>query len=333
MLLRRPVRRRLVQSGHAGPARPYHSGVATRPEVPDSTSPGLGTEDAAASRTSRPQEPPGRDGFVPQGLPGPSRAPLSPPARTPTAPRSRALGVLLWLALALGLAGMATGVLGGVAQFLPRTFTRTQSREIMAWEVGQRWRTWPAGKIFPARISYRLTGSVLGGSTSLVLTARRIGIAPQAGCEQATDPALGRLLDRHGCLAVLRATYADATGALAVTVGVVVLPSASAAARASSAALPSQNGPGLRAVPFSHTVVAGFGDPERQLRLTWKLAPGPYLILATAGYADGRRRAQETAGLYAQGEMRGAAEGIMRWVASHLGAPPPRPKCPNGPAC
>jgi hypothetical protein len=233
--------------------------------------------------------------------------------------------------LVLALTGVAVSVSGLTAQILPRTFSAAQRQQIMAWEMGKRWRTWPAGEIFPKAVSYRVPGSVLGGGPALHLTAYRIGIARQARCRAATDEAVAKVLVRHGCLAVLRATYGDATQSLAVTVGVAVLP-AVGAADASSQSLPGGSGlsPGVRAVPFHRTVVARFGNRQRQLSLD--RVAGPYLVFATVGYADGRRR-QPGADPYAKSEMLSVADGIVGWVASHLGASPPPPHCPAGPAC
>ena len=179
-----------------------------------------------------------------------------------------------------------------------------------------------------------MPGSALGGAADLALVAHRIGITRQVSCRAATDPAVARVLARHGCLAVLRATYGDATQSLAVTVGVAVLPSP-AAARATQRALPSQAGkgprPGVRAVPFRHTPVARFGNRQRQM--SWERGTGPYLVFATVGYADGRRRVPEAANGYATAEMLGLEGGVGGWVAAHIGAAPPPPACPGGPAC
>src|SRR5206468_3718389 len=83
-------------------------------------------------------------------------------------------------------------------------------------------------------------------------------------------------LARYRCLAVLRATYDDATQSLAVTVGVVVLPGP-AAASASLEALRGQNGknprPGVRAVSFRRTPVARFGNRQRQLSSVRRVGP------------------------------------------------------------
>ena len=277
-------------------------------------------------------------------LPGPvpvPRHPFSPPVpvtsaseqlptRT-TASRPRRKGLLLAV-LSLSLVGLLAATAGLVVQLLPRTFNTAQKQQIIAWELGKRWRIWPAAEIFPDSIQYPVPGEALGG-TNLSLAAHRVGIARQASCHTATDAAVARVLARYGCLAVLRATYADATQSLAVTVGVAVLPSP-AAAGVSLHALPGQHGnprPGVRAVSFHRTPVARFGNRQRQLSSVKRA--GPYLVFTTVGYADGRRRVHEAANLYATAEMLGLEGGVGGWVARHLGAAPPPPACPGGPAC
>jgi hypothetical protein len=236
--------------------------------------------------------------------------------------------------LTLALAGLAVALTGLVVQILPRTFSAAQKQQITAWQMGRRWRQWPAGEIFPPAVHYQIPALALGGPSGLTLAAHRAGIASQASCPAATDAAAAQVLLSHGCRAMLRATYTDATQSLAVTVGVAVLPSP-AAARAAQQDLPGIEGsrlaPGLRAVPFRHTLVARFGDRQRQL--SWDRTAGPYLVLATVGYADGRRRVNESSNLYATAEMVGLENGIGGWVAAHLGAAPPPPRCPGGPAC
>lgn len=247
--------------------------------------------------------------------------------------RRRRRGLFLLL-LALALAGLAAATAGMVVQFLPRTFSAAQKQQIMAWEMGKRWRLWAAGEIFPHTVQYQIPAVALSGPAGLTLVADRVGIASQASCPAAADPPAARVLLSHGCTAVLRATYTDATQSLAVTVGVAVLPSP-AAARAAFRDMPSTGrsglAPGLRAVPFRRTLVARFGDRQRQL--SWDRAAGPYLVFATVGYADGRRRVHESSNLYATAEMVGLEDGIGGWVAAHLGAAPPPPRCPGGPAC
>jgi len=278
-------------------------------------------------------------------VPGPQRpvTPPSPPAgphaypparRKAPRPRPRRKG--LWLTvLVLSLVGVVAATAGLVVQLLPRTFDSVQKQQLTTWEMGKRWRAWPAGKIFPDTVRYQVPGSAFGGPDGLVLDAHRIGIASQASCQEATDASVARVLARYGCLAVLRATYDDATQSLAVTVGVAILPGPTEA-RASLRALPGRSGstaprPGVRAVAFHRTLVARFGNRQRQL--SWQREAGPYLVFATVGYADGRRRVQETANIYATAEMLGLEYGVGDWVARHLGAAPRAPSCPGGPAC
>lgn len=239
--------------------------------------------------------------------------------------------------LAAGLAGLAVSVAGLVIQVLPRTFSPAQQHQITAWEISGRWRAWPAGRIFPPAVRYQLPGSVLAATAGLELTAQRAGIGPQASCRAATDPAVARVLATHSCLAVLRATYGDATQSMAVTVGVVVFPDA-AAEQAAARALPAgvlpggmMFTPGVRAVRFRGTTAAVFGPAQRQL--SWASSQGPYLIMAAAGYADGRPRVRESADPYATAEMRSLAEGVAGRVGAALTAPPPPPHCPGAPGC
>jgi hypothetical protein len=232
--------------------------------------------------------------------------------------------------LVLGCAGLALSGLGIVQQLLPRTFTPAQRAQIMAWEAGKRWRAWPAGQIFPPTIGYRLPGAAFGGGAGLALTASRVGIARQARCRAATAPGVAAVLARHGCLAVLRATYDDPTKTLAVTIGVAVLPGAAAVA-AAARQLRRRSRPGVRAVSFPRTPVAEFRGAAGQI--SWQLAAGPYLVLATVGYADGRPWLASSNDSYTREEMLSLATGVGRWVATHLGAAPAPPHCPGAPAC
>ncbi|HEV2450638.1 MAG TPA: hypothetical protein VGS62_01770 [Streptosporangiaceae bacterium] len=200
----------------------------------------------------------------------------------------------------------------------------------MAWQVASRWRIWPAGKTFPASIGYADSAAFFSsGPAGLPLDARRAGIAPQASCAESIDSALARVLERHGCTAVLRATYTDATGTFMITLGVVV----SRGAAPAPGTLPGGRGlrPGVRPVAFAGTLAARFGIRQRQLANA--LAYGPYLILYTAGYTDGRRRDQVAANPYIASEMTSAAKGIAAAVGTRLGSPPPPPTCPGAPGC
>jgi len=244
--------------------------------------------------------------------------------------------LLLAAGLLAGLAGLAVSAGAAVIQFLPRHFSAAQQSQVMAWEVGSRWRSWPAGQIFPSAIGYELPGSAFGGGPSLALHAQRVGIAPQASCRDATARTVGRLLVKRGCVAVLRATYQDTTQTFAVTVGVAVLPvtpAADAPAAGAASALRTSGGPRswLRAVSFRHTATAHFAGPGH--KVAWSHAAGPYLVLATVGYADGRPWLSQGHDTYTKAELTSLAAGVGHWVAGRLGATPPVPHCPGSPGC
>jgi hypothetical protein len=233
------------------------------------------------------------------------------------------------LAAVLGVAGLAASAAGLAAQILPRQFTPTQQRQITAWETASRWRTWPAGKIFPAVVSYQLSGTVFDATSGLALKAHRVGIAPQSSCAAATDKALARVLAADGCQGVLRATYTDATDSYVVTVGVAVVRGTAPAL----SHLPQGHGlrPGVKAVPFRRTLTAGFTDRDRQLSGAYRR--GPYLVLYTVGYTDSRRYDHVSMDSYAAGEMTGVGAGLAGRIGGALGAPPPPPRCPGTPGC
>jgi hypothetical protein len=89
--------------------------------------------------------------------------------------------------------------------------------------------------------------------------------------------------------------------------------------------------PWLRAVPFRHTATAHFADPGN--KVGWSSAKGPYLVLATVGYADGRPWLRQGNDTYTKAEMHSLAAGVIESVSSRLGAPPPVPHCPGSPGC
>jgi hypothetical protein len=255
-----------------------------------------------------------------------------PPEPTPQADRSRLRSGLTVAAVVLGLAGLAASAAGIAVQVLPRRFSAAQQQQIMAWESARRWRASPAGRIFPAIVSYQLPSFALSGPAGLSLRARRVGIAGRVNCAAGADPAAAAVLSRHGCAAMLRATYIDATGSLVVTIGVAVMPDTAATA-ASIRALPSRHGvrSGVRPLAFGNTLTAGFGSAQRQL--SYAVAAGPYLILSVAGYADGRPRVRVSSDAYAQGEMASLANGVADAVSVPLGALPSPPTCPGAPGC
>ncbi|RAY13302.1 hypothetical protein DPM19_19645 [Actinomadura craniellae] len=197
----------------------------------------------------------------------------------PVGPRPVALGVA-----AACLVVMVPALLA-VQRELGRAPTGAErARAVLAEQAG-RWRSWPAGRLFPGTIAYTLA---VGGRE----TARRVGIGPGTGCAAAVDVPLRDGLRRAGCRAVLRATYLDAPQGLVITVGVLVLPDPAAAAR-TAARLPSGRSvasPGLRALPFPGSVTSRFGDAARQAAAV--AHRGPYVVAATVGYTDGRPAAR-----------------------------------------
>lgn len=257
-------------------------------------------------------------------------------AARPSRRRTRGTGQAAALIAAIfGGIGLVVAVAGLAIQMLPRHFSASQQRQIMAWEVSKRWRTLPAGTIFPASVRYQLPASAVNDFTAIDLDAARVGIAPQAACASAADPAAAAILGQDGCQALLRATYTDESATYVVTVGVAVLPT-TARASAAEAALAAADkgaypGPGVRAVAFGGTPSGRFGNAQRQLSRSF--SAGPYLIMYTAGYADGRPRVSISNDTYAQDEMTSAARGAAQAVAGTIAAPPPVPHCPGTPGC
>ena len=234
--------------------------------------------------------------------------------------------------LVVGLAGLAVAAVGIAHALLPRQLTAAQRRQISDWEMERRWRALPAGKIFPASVSYTVPAADLYSGSGLTLHAQRLAISRPEGCAGAFDAAAGRVLGQLGCSTVLRATYLDASGSMVATIAVAVLPGTTAA-NAAYARLPgtAAGAPGpAHAFAVAGTPAAGFGDAERQLSID--VAAGPYVILSTAGFADGRTL-RVAANDYMSREMESLAGGLVRSVQNNLGKPPPEPACPGAPGC
>jgi hypothetical protein len=262
--------------------------------------------------------------------------PPESPAKNGRAPVGRGrggwrLGVTL-TALVIGLAGLVASATGVAGQVLPRRFSAAQAQQIVAWETAKRWRTMPAGKIFPASVTYQLPAYDLTPGNELPLVADRVGIAPQTTCAVGSDPAAARVLSARGCQAMLRATYADETDSLLVTVGVAVMPSAAAARSAAGRLSDSRQQPsGVRAAAFPDTLASTFDDQQRQL--SQAVSSGPYLFLAAAGYADGRPQVPVSSDPYADEEMTSFADGVADVIETGLGSSPSPPRCPGAPGC
>ena len=276
------------------------------------------------------------------GQPPYGRAPHSgppyggPPGWTPPPDRGalvrrRRTKILAVTVLVLGGLGFIGFGIGAWIQVMPRNFTAGQRQQISDWELGKRWRVLPAGAIFPASASYRAPAE-LSDDPSLRLSARRVGVAKQASCAAATDPAAAAALDRDGCAAMLRATYVDATDSYVVTVGAAVLPGADKAASAARAIAGADGArSAVHAVPVAGTPAAAFTDKRRQL--SGVVSAGTYVVLYTVGYTGTRPREPVTGDRYADEEMTSVGTGVAHDVLSVLAAPLPPPGCPGTPGC
>ena len=180
------------------------------------------------------------------------------------------------------VAGVAVATFAGGQAYAAQTRqpTKAELSAAVAAGVAQRWERVAAGQVFPA---------VTGYTTSLRTkeTATRVGIDPRTACAQAVDGTLLGQAERDGCVAGVRADYADQLAGSVYTVGVLVFPTP-AKADAFYARLPLVSYPatGLRALAIPGTAAALFDDAARQASAA-QLA-GPYVVLAVAGYADGR---------------------------------------------
>lgn len=214
---------------------------------------------------------PGATSPTPGEVPKPDEAPKRKPGRR--------LFALIALTVA-GLAALGGGVFG-LAWAFSRVPDSAQVAAVADAESARQWRWLPAGRIFPATVGYQTSVS------SVQTQATLVGIAPQASCAKAADKATARALTTAGCVAVLRATYTDASHTVLDTVGVAVMKSAAAANNA-DAALVSGATSGLLPVSFPGTVSSAF---TRQGRVLMDMQViGPYLVFDSAGYADGRKR-------------------------------------------
>jgi hypothetical protein len=243
-------------------------------------------------------------------------------------PRAVAFG----LVLAIGLLGLGVAAVGIAHRLLPRHFTAAQERQIMGWEMERRWRVLPAGKIFPAVVPYTVSAAALDAPANLTLQAQRLAISSQQSCSAVVTTAAASVLEHGGCSTAFEATYVDSSGSMVATVVVAVLPASSAAssvAHALKAAVYGAPGP-VQAFPVAGTAAAGFGDAQRQL--SHVEAAGPYVILSTAGFTDGRPGLVAT-DAYLDAEMASLTEGLVSSAQRVLGKPPPVPVCPGAPGC
>ena len=201
----------------------------------------------------------------------------------PAPRRSRTAAVLVLIVIGvLAIVGGATGL----TLELHRSATPAEVQAATRAEVTTRWERLPAGTIFPSQLTYLDSAGV-----SVRLT--RSGIARPAGCAQAIDAAVARVLVANGCHTVLRASYVDPTGTLVATIVIAVFPNSTAAARAAQASSFGSRA-GLDAVKVPGTAASGFGNAQRETFAASYPQRGPYIFLTTAGFADGRARTAGT---------------------------------------
>jgi hypothetical protein len=200
---------------------------------------------------------------------------------------------------------LAVAIVAGTAAHAELTSKPTSAdlSAAAAQAMADRWRSWPAGRIFPSRLGY---------STSLLTqeTARRLGISPSATCAAAIDVALDRLARRESCRAAVRATYVDELQGTVYTVGVLAFGSARGAAAFAHGLPAGQAGvTTLGAEAFPGTASATFDDAARQAFTAAQ--QGPFVVLTVAGYADGRPAA-------ATAESRGSVFAPAAQLASEI---------------
>jgi len=199
------------------------------------------------------------------------------PEASPSVQRRRPRRVLFVALITLGVVLIAAGG-AALGRELTRKATPAEEAAAMQQEIASRWERLPAGRIFPATVSY----SDFAGNKML---ARLVGISPPVSCRAAFEPAGYAIVRGLGCATILRATYVDASGALVTTVGVAVLRSPDAAFKAANIDVMKGPGDALRAVTFGGTIAGQFGDAARGAQ--GAAAGGPYLFLYTAGFTDG----------------------------------------------
>ncbi len=186
------------------------------------------------------------------------------------------------------ITAISLGVAGQAARLAHAESARGPSQaEIAAAAtagVGQRWERLTLGQVFRASVGY-----TSGQGTSE--TAPRLGISAGDSCNEALDDTLDSAAQRFGCVAAMRASYADELRGTVVTVAVVVFPD-NGAAREFAAKVPKGDLPaaGLHALALPGTAAA-FTDSARQASAFQ--VTGPYVVLAVAGYADGRPASQD----------------------------------------
>lgn len=220
-------------------------------------------------------------------------------------------------AVAAACCCLAIAIVAGTAAHaqLTRKPTAAERSAAAAAAVAGRWRSWPAGRIFPATLGY---------GTGLLTRekARRVGIEAAAGCETAMQHGFAVRAVRDGCRAALRATYSGELEGVVYTIGVLAFGGGPAASAFRRSLRPhGSHVIGLRAAAFAGTASARFTDAARQASAARQR--GPYVVVVVAGYADGRSAA-------ATGERRASVFAPAAQLAAAVLAPlaaPARVNC------
>lgn len=180
---------------------------------------------------------------------------------------------------AAGYVTVAALAIGRVYWEFHRSPTKGELYRAAVLDVRQRWRVWPASRIFPPSVPY----TTEQGSTEY---AQRVGIAPGSGCGTGIQPGSAGLLTQGGCSALLRATYVDEPHGLVFTVGIAAFPNEKEATAAGKRLPAGAQQPSLFALAFPGTVTARFDNAARQYSSV--ALAGPYIVMTTAGQLDGR---------------------------------------------
>lgn len=226
---------------------------------------------------------------------------------------SRRLLVLIALTV-VGLAGIAGGGAGLVRE-LTRAATPAEQAAAVQQEIATRWQRLPAGKVFPAQITFAYTVY----SDVWRTRARLVGIAPPVSCQVALEPTAYQLVRGLHCVTVLRATYVDAPGTTASTVAIAVFRSTNAAQTAQIALSSLAPAEGLHVVAYSGTVTGTFGDPSRGEFGT--AIAGPYLLIYTAGFTDGMPGASAVNDTYEPYDLGTGVLAVLARVLTAHGSP------------
>jgi hypothetical protein len=231
--------------------------------------------------------------------------------------------VLVGIVVVMSAVLVLLGTIGLLEETRSRPLTAAEQNQYKQEEIARRWQAWPATGVFPEEVKYV-------GLDKAQQYARRVGIAPQTECGKAVDPSVAGILDDHGCVTMLRATYVDQTATFVFTVGVAVLKDEESRLSATEQ-LTQDDRVGVLPVAFPGTVTERFGVDQRQ-RTGW-VGAGPYIVFSTAGYADGRTRAAIPPEEILHSELWPAAKSIGNQIAYFLADPPKVPPCTQGNVC